>query len=244
MSNKKIAIVTGSEGDIGKSIVKKLSKNDYLVIGIDNKSSDNNNLTINCDLRKIVNNLQFRKELYEKILDKIIDNRIHLLVNNAAIQIIGSFEELSIEHWKKSIDVNAIVPIILTKLFYENLKIAKGSVVNISSIHATQTKKKFSAYASSKSLLSGMTRALSVDIGKYVRINAIEPAAVNTKMLKDGISQTNLNLLKKSHPVERIGNPDDIADAVLFLSSDNSKFLNGACLNISGGIHNRLYDPE
>mgnify|MGYP003706208395 CR=1 FL=1 len=119
-------------------------------------------------------------------------------------------------------------------------------IVSISSIHATLIKSNFVAYATSKAALSGLTRSMAVDLGDRVRINAIEPAAVETQMLLAGFNNNSdrLKELKLCHPVGEIGQVDDLSKLAIAIVSDGLSFLHGACIPFDGGIRSRLYDPE
>ena len=134
----------------------------------------------------------------------------------------------------------------MTQMFLDSLKRNKGAVVNISSIHALQTKRNFVTYATSKGALSSLTRNMAVDIGNGVRVNAIEPAAVSTDMLRAGFEgkEEQFELLEAFHPIARIATPEEVAQLALFLCSEQSSFIHGACLNATGGIHGCLSDPE
>jgi len=122
----------------------------------------------------------------------------------------------------------------------------KGCIINIGSIHATQTKPRFVAYATSKAGLVGLTQALAIDLRDRVRINCISPAAVETEMLKAGFKddEAGYKLLESYHPINRIGQPEEIAELCLFLSSDKCRFLTGTNIEVDGGISKRLYDPN
>jgi NAD(P)-dependent dehydrogenase (short-subunit alcohol dehydrogenase family) len=143
-------------------------------------------------------------------------------------------------------DVNLISPFLLTQGFLSELENASGSVVNIASIHAQLTKPRFSAYSTSKSALVGLTRALAIELGGRVRVNAIAPAAISTPMLEAGFADDyeSLKKLATCHPSGMIGTPEDVARAALYFAETKSMFLNGAILGIDGGIGSRLHDPE
>jgi NAD(P)-dependent dehydrogenase (short-subunit alcohol dehydrogenase family) len=134
----------------------------------------------------------------------------------------------------------------MSQLFIDDLKKNSGSIVNISSIHATQTKKEFVAYATTKAALSSLTRNMVLDLGNQVRINAIEPAAIATDMLKAGFigKEEKFQQLEKYHPIGRVGTPIEVAKLAVFLSSDDAGFVQGACISASGGISGCLSDPD
>jgi NAD(P)-dependent dehydrogenase (short-subunit alcohol dehydrogenase family) len=248
MKNK-FVIITGTNGGIGSALVKVYKNAGYKVIGFDKSISNSNSIIdhfIKIDLVSILSNQKKSNLLFSK-LDKIISTGIlDTLVNNAAIQILNPINKLSVSDFTLSLNTNTTIPFYLVKNLYGLLKKSKNaSVVNISSIHSKLTKPNFIAYATSKSALIGMTKAMAIEFGKEIRVNSISPAAISTNMLKESfIGKTELyKKLNKMHPVERIGEPYEVAELSLFLSSDKAKFINGANFEIDGGISSRLYDP-
>jgi NAD(P)-dependent dehydrogenase (short-subunit alcohol dehydrogenase family) len=173
--------------------------------------------------------------------------RAHLgvLVNNAAVQILGRAEELSAAAWETTLRVNVTAPFLLAQALLPQLEAGAGSVVNMSSIHAAATKPGFTAYATSKAALVGLTRAMAVDLGARVRVNAICPAAIATPMLLEGFKDDPgaLAALAGMHPLGRIGTPEEVAHAAVFLASPAAAFVSGAVLGVDGGIGGRLHDP-
>ena len=148
------------------------------------------------------------------------------LINNAAVQIVKPMEMLTTEDWISTLNVNLLAPFLLTQALLKELEAAAGAVINISSIHATQSKPEFAAYATSKAALNGLTRNLAVELGGRVRINAICPAAVTTPMLLEGFAgrEVALDRLAQMHPAGRIGEPREVAALAFFLVSDAAGF--------------------
>ena len=167
------------------------------------------------------------------------------MINNAALQIIKPFKDLSTNDFLISHIVNSIAPFSMVKCFEDQLNKSNGSIVNIGSIHSKLTKPGFCAYSTSKASLSGLTRALAVEISKKITINAISPAAVRTEMLVKGFEKypKKYKDLKDFHPVGRIANPEEIAKLAIFLCIDNPGFITGSEISIDGGIGSRLHDP-
>jgi NAD(P)-dependent dehydrogenase (short-subunit alcohol dehydrogenase family) len=126
------------------------------------------------------------------------------------------------------------------------LREAKGSVVNIASIHAMATKSEFSLYATSKGALVTLTKALAIEIAPDVRINTVLPAATDTPMLHAGFSENekNFETLVEYHPLGRIAKPEEVARIALFLASPQASFMTGAAVNVDGGISACLHDPD
>ncbi|ABI72675.1 SDR family NAD(P)-dependent oxidoreductase [Shewanella frigidimarina] len=247
-TNKKWALITGALGGIGKALVKEFTNDGYSVLATDLKiCNDNfdNVCFLQLDLESFVLDEAYAAEFYKKVNAVTDGVGITSLINNAAVQILADTRFISRQQWNTSFNVNLSAPFFLTQLFIDDLDRNSGSIVNISSIHATQTKKQFVAYATTKAALSSMTRNMVLDIGNRVRINAIEPAAIATDMLKAGFYGKDelYKRLEMFHPLGRVGTPSEIAKLAVFLTSDNAGFVQGACISASGGIQGCLSDP-
>lgn len=242
----KSVIVTGSNGGIGTAICNHLKEKNYYIIGVD-RLCDKNNLDgfISFDISTLAINNEYREQFYIQATNCIKGTELVGLVNNAAIQILGSLDEVNVEDFTMSLNTNVVAPFVLTKLFLKELELNKGSVVNMGSIHAKLTKPAFISYATSKTALLGLTQSIAVDCGSRIRVNAIQPAATATEMLLAGFEgkPEAFRALKKFHPTNSIAEPLEIAKAVEFLLSDSIPFTNGAVLDINGGIGFRLHDP-
>jgi NAD(P)-dependent dehydrogenase (short-subunit alcohol dehydrogenase family) len=243
----KSVLVTGSNGGIGTAICLHFKQEGYKVFGTD-LLADSNDLDgyIQFDIRKLATEISKRKEFSGLIEELVGTSELVCLINNAAIQILSSIEELEIEDFINTIDTNLVAPLILSKFTFPYLKKNNGSIVNIGSIHSKLTKPGFISYATSKSGLLGLTQAMAVDAGNEVRVNAILPAAIETQMLKEGFSENDEDYqqLCEFHPVGRIGKVEEVAELVYFLTNSNTQFLNGTTIDMSGGMHCRLHDPQ
>lgn len=197
------------------------------------------------DIRQLYADEGARVKLAEDIRAITGKHGLKVLVNNAATQILNKTDDIKREDWDATLQTNLIAPFLLVQLFLSDLEKAKGSVVNIASIHSVATKPGFVCYATSKAALVGMTRALAVDLGPRVRVNAINPAATATPMLLAGFEgkSKEFDELAKKHPLERIAQPWEVAKTAIFLASEDAAFISGACLHIDGGIGGRLHDP-
>jgi NAD(P)-dependent dehydrogenase (short-subunit alcohol dehydrogenase family) len=243
------ALITGANGGIGKALVTEFVQNGYNVIATDISETidiDNESMVfIQLDLQKFVLDEAYA-QFFSKKIEKVTNNiGLSALVNNAAVQILNNVEKLSRTQWQTSFDVNLSAPFFMVQTFLAGLTKNKGSIVNISSIHATQTKKEFCAYATTKAGLSSLTRNLALDLGNKVRVNAIEPAAVATEMLKSGFEgkDEQYKQLEAFHPLARIATPKEVAELAVFLCSSKARFVHGACISASGGIQGCLSDP-
>jgi NAD(P)-dependent dehydrogenase (short-subunit alcohol dehydrogenase family) len=254
MSNQNVkwALITGALGGIGKALVREYSTSGYHVVATDiadycDEYSDNNNVHfVKLDLEQIALSESYSDDFYNKVKKITNSIGINTLINNAAIQILSPVESMTRDKWSTSFNVNLGAPFFMSQLFIDDLKKNSGSIVNISSIHATQTKKEFVAYATTKAALSSLTRNMVLDLGNQVRINAIEPAAIATDMLKAGFigKEEKFQQLEKYHPIGRVGTPIEVAKLAVFLSSDDAGFVQGACISASGGISGCLSDPD
>ena len=142
-------------------------------------------------------------------------------------------------------NVNLTAPFRLSQAFLADLEAARGTILNIGSVHARATKPEFAAYATSKAALHGLTRALAVDLGDRVRVVCLAPAAISTPMLMAGFEghEAAFKSLEACHPAGRIGQPDEVAKAALFLTGPDAGFATGTTFWLDGGVLSRLHDP-
>lgn len=247
MLGRTAVVITGANGGIGKALCDTFMAKGYFVVATDMGSCVCNcNEFISCDLNKLVVD-ELEKDKLKFVFKNILDGkRLKGLVNNAAIQILSDLESLEINDFIATLNVNVTAPLVLTKLLSKCLEQSDGAIVNIGSIHSRLTKPKFISYATSKAALLGLTRALAVDLGGRVRVNAVQPAATLTDMLVEGFHgrQESYDKLKQYHPMLRVATAQEVSDVVLFLISDSSKFISGSAIDVDGGIGCRLHDPE
>lgn len=247
IDDRRVALITGCCGGIGQALVEVFADAGYRVIGVDQDASAPARVDeyLRMDLRQFADDAQYRDAECAKIRAVLPTGNLHALINNAAVQITDRFERLTVDQWQQTLDVNLLAPALLIRSLLDELKSAHGTVVNVSSIHARLTKPGFAAYATSKAALAGLTRALAVECAPAIRVNAVEPAAVDTPMLRKGFAdQPDLpGVLADFHPVGRIGRPQEIAAACLYLCSDSAQFINGSVISLDGGAGSRLHDP-
>lgn len=244
---KKNVLITGACGGIGKALCQEYKKEGYRVIASDLRADDQVDCDefLSFDLSLIVRDQKYRTEILDKIFRLIEVDGLSALINNAAVQILNPTEQITLEDWHTTLDINLVAPFILVQNLMPSLEKARGSVVNIASVHATNTKPGFITYATSKAALIGLTRSMAVDLGPRIRVNALAPAATSTPMLLAGFDGKPelFQQLSNMHPLGRIALPEDIAKAALFLSSPSASFITGAVIAVDGGISGRLHDP-
>ncbi|MCS7019646.1 MAG: SDR family oxidoreductase [Cytophagales bacterium] len=236
-------IVTGSSGRIGSEICRLFKQEGFFTIGLDRQPKQNTDIHIQTDLNRFCTDPNYRKTLILQLSSVISKYPLKCLVNNAAEQLLNKTDDITPEQWQTTLNVNLTAPFLLIQLCLPYLEATKGSVVNVASIHQQLTKPRFVAYATSKSALVGLTKALAVDLAGRIRVNAISPAAIETPMLRAGFpNPDDYRKLNEIHPVGRIGQPEEVAEVAIFLASDKAGFINGANIQIDGGISGVLKD--
>lgn len=239
-----IVVITGSSGSIGKAIVDIFHNNNYKVIGLDRRADTNVDYFLLTNLNEFAEDPLIRQQTFNKISEYLSPNyKLFAVINNAAEQLLNKTEELSYQDWQQTLNVNLTAPFLLIQGLLRELIEGQGSVINIGSIHQKLTKPRFVAYATSKAGLVGLTQSLAVDLAGKIRVNCISPAAVETPMLQAGFPNAeDYQQLKDIHPVGRIGFATEIAEMVYFLASEKAGFINGANIEIDGGIGHVLKD--
>jgi NAD(P)-dependent dehydrogenase (short-subunit alcohol dehydrogenase family) len=243
----KSVLVTGASGGIGTALCAAFQEAGWRVLATDRPGSvpSGRSVFLPLELERFAAEAPVRDAFAAEVRKALDGGSLDALVNNAAVQRLGSTSEATQEDWQLSLSVNVVAPFLLVQAFLPELEKSRGSVVNIASIHATQTKPGFVAYATSKAALAGMTRALAVDLGGRVRVNAIHPAAIGTPMLEAGFDGRpgDRRRLDEFHPAGRIGRPEEVARLAVILASETSGFLTGACIGLDGALSARLHDP-
>lgn len=242
------AVVTGAAGAIGQAIVHEFAAAGYEVAATDCVPAPAGlpaAFYLEADLARTVEDEACAGEVFGRLHGWLGGRGLAALVNNAAVQVLGGVDLLQRQDWRATLDVNLLAPFFWAQALLPALQAAQGCVVNISSIHARLTKPGFVAYATSKAALSGLTRAMAVDLGPRVRVNAIEPAAIATPMLQAGFEGRPelLARLQGCHPVGRIGQAREVAVLALAMVEGRAGFMHGACVPLDGGIGGVLHDP-
>ncbi len=233
-------LITGANGGLGKALVEIFQKNNFEIIALDIKF--NNLVKFKDKINFIKYDLSNKKKI-SKISKIINKNKIDLLINNAAICEPQSIDNIKIDNFMKTLNINFISHVFLTLNLLENIKKNNGTIVNISSIHANISKKNFLPYALSKSALTSFSKNLSLESsGKFSVIN-IEPGAVSTKMLNKDLSPRQIKSLAKIIPNKKIIDTKNLSQLIYSFTNPKIKqLLNGVNIQIDGGISNLLND--
>ena len=175
-----------------------------------------------------------------EIKRRLDHNQLHALINNAAIspkaeggRRLGSIDT-TVDIWEQVFRVNFFAPIMLARGLLDELKEAKGSVVNVTSIAGSRVHPfAGAAYATSKAALASLTREMASDFGRLgIRVNAIAPGEIDTAILSPGTEK-----IVEHIPMQRLGTPEEVAKIIYVLCTETSSYVNGAEIHINGGQH-------
>lgn len=163
--------------------------------------------------------------------------RLDVVVNNAGLMVFKPIEELTGEDWEKILRVDLLGAFYFTRQAFLKMKDG-GAIVNVSSVHAVETTPLVAPYAAAKAALLSLTRSSALEGGpKKIRVNAVLPGAIDTPMLWNNPNvKSGLETIDKS----RVGKPEDIADVIAYLASDDARFVQGAFVLADGGRLDQL----
>ncbi len=244
-AERKTLLLTGASRGIGHATVKRFSTAGWRVITCSRhpfpedcpwEAGPEDHIQV--DLSDIGDVDRAIGEIRSRL--KAQGSRLHALVNNAAVspKLPGGARmntlETAVGDWKTIFQVNFYAPIMLARGLVEELKAAKGSVVNVTSIAGSSVHPfAGSAYATSKAALASLTREMAADFGPFgIRVNAISPGEIETSILSPGTEK-----IIPQIPLRRLGQPEEVAKAIYFLCTDASSYVSGAELHINGGQH-------
>jgi NAD(P)-dependent dehydrogenase (short-subunit alcohol dehydrogenase family) len=225
-------VITGASGSIGSACVAAFHEVGAEVLGVgeDDRSEADESLILDLG----------QPDCGVRLAAHLGDRRVDVLVNNAAVGHALPAIETGSEDFDHLMAVNLRAPFLLSVALYPGLRASFGSIVNVGSVHAVATSAPASVYAASKGGLASLTRSLAVEWGPEVRVNCVLPGAVDSPMLADGLARAgrSLEAFGASHAVGRVGRPEEIADAIVFLATN--RYLTGTSLIIDGGATARL----
>jgi NAD(P)-dependent dehydrogenase (short-subunit alcohol dehydrogenase family) len=242
--SRRILLLTGASRGIGHATVKRFSAAGWRVITCSRHPFPENcpwemgpEDHIQVDLQDPDNTVAAIAE----IRNRLPGGELHALVNNAAIspkaeggKRLGSIDT-TLDVWERVFRVNFFAPIMLARGLIAELKRAKGSVVNVTSIAGSHVHPfAGAAYATSKAALAALTREMAADFGRVgVRVNAIAPGEIDTSILSPGTEK----IVEQQIPMRRLGTPDEVAKIIYVLCTETSSYVNGAEIHINGGQH-------
>ena len=240
LKNKNI-IVTGASGGIGNSIVEKLHDNGANILATGTRIEKLKELK---EKFKSINILKFDISQHEKIEEFINNATAELggsldgIVNNAGITKDNLAIRMSLEEWTKVININLTSTFLMSKYSIKKmLKNKSGKIINITSVVGHTGNVGQANYTASKAGIVAMSKSLAIEYAKKnINVNCISPGFISTNMT-DQIDEKFKETIIAKIPANRLGNPQDIANAVIFLSSDQSDYINGETLHVNGGMY-------
>lgn len=248
----KVTIITGASGGIGKSTSKKLLDEGCKVVLVGRDKNKLKKMTEELDHRNnniisVAADVTHESEVLNVIEQTLSAfNRIDVLINCAAIiNDPTPFHLMTEDQWNKLLNINlkgtfqpikAVIPIMIEQ--------NSGNIINISSLLGIRAipKVPFSVYGVTKAGIIMLTKSIAVEYGQYnIRCNCIAPSTIRSPMLEPYLQDENAKkVLESSFPLRRIGDPEDVANAILYLASDESNWVTGTVMAIDGGISAKL----
>ena len=241
----RVALVTGASRGIGSAIAEALADHGATVVLSSRKQADLDAVAEKINARHSGKAVAIaahsgRPEELERLVKEVMErfSRIDILVNNAATNpYMGPVINAELGAWDKTFEVNLRGVFVLTKLVYEaSMEAHGGAIVNVASIGGLRPGIGLGVYNVTKAGVIMLTRQLARELGGKVRVNAIAPGVIKTRFAEAlWGNEAILDRILASNPMGRIGAPEEVAAAVLFLASDAASYVNGEVLVIDGG---------
>jgi 3-oxoacyl-[acyl-carrier protein] reductase len=241
----KVAIITGAAGGMGKRTVERFLEEGGLVAAVDLSSEALQTLGEDARILKIQADITSEADV-NQLVEKTVQHygRVDTLVNVAGIaQAATPIEDVTVEMWDRLLSVNTKALFLTSKAVIPTMKAQrKGAIINIASISAVRPRPGLNAYITSKGAALAFTQALAIELADHnIRVNAINPGPADTGMLaqfvaKDvDVDEAKETIFKKSVPLGELIQPNDIANAIVYLASEEASKVTGAIFNIDGG---------
>lgn len=238
--NGKVVLITGATGGIGKSIARKMREKGAKLILSGTRQDVLNNIVseFGNETKGIVTDLNDKDDIIS-LADEAEKcfGQIDVLINNAGVTADNLFMRMKDEDWEKVININLTAAMRLTRQVIRGMiKKRFGRVIFISSVVGYTGNAGQTNYSASKSALVGLTKSLALEVAsRGITCNLIAPGFISTPMT-DKLSDDQKNNIVKNIPVNRLGMPDDISNACVYLASDEASFITGSTLHINGGM--------
>jgi NAD(P)-dependent dehydrogenase (short-subunit alcohol dehydrogenase family) len=243
----KVCLITGASSGIGRAVARLFGENDARVVALGRNERELKSLreevqttggTLKIQLADVLEATQI-----EKVVNETIETfgQIDVLVNAAGIILNGSIENTALEDWDKMMNINLRAVFSIMQKCVPHLEKTKGNVVNVSSVAGLRAFPNVLAYCVSKAAIDQLTRCSALELApKGVRVNAVNPGVVVTALHKRGgmADEDYLNFLERSkttHPIGRVGAPEEVAELIYYLASEKASWITGATYEIDGG---------
>jgi len=238
--NNKVAIVTGAASGIGRAIARTFLANGAKVLAVDLPGQSLSEQFSGGDAVRSLEIDITEIDAPRRITNECIHafDQLDILVNNAGICIAGEFEELTDEQWGKIVAVNVTAMFRISREALPHLKKqARGRIINLGSIMSDMAGPSLSIYGMSKHAVAGLSKGMAVDLGKYqITVNYLQPGSIVTALSAPFMDDPAFKKYwEDKAPIGRLGQPEEVACAALFLASDEAQFITGLGLNVDGG---------
>ena len=240
----KVILITGSAQGIGRAIALKFAKGGAKIALNDIEAQKENLEKLKKEIEELGSQAKYyfadvsKYEEVERMIKEIEKDfgRLDVLVNNAGIIKDATLAKMSLEDWKRVIEVDLNGVFNCTKAALPLIIANQGNIISISSIVGERGNYGQTNYAAAKAGIIGFTKSLAKELGRFgVRVNAIAPGFIETKMTEK-VPEEIKAMVKKLTALGRFGKPEEVANLVYFLASEEASFITGATINIDGGL--------
>lgn len=252
----KTAVITGAGAGIGRAIARTFAQEgaNVVVADIDSRAAEETArliteaggtaLAVHTDVTDPTSVEQLVRATRERF------HSVHVLVNNAAIQVNKRIENTTFEEWNRQMTVNVGGVFLCSKYFLPHLRAVRGSIINMSSVNGTFVEPMCAGYCATKGAILAFTKAVAIDHGgEGVRVNAICPGYIDAGLAEGYfLAQPDPDAARaqagKLHALKRIGKPEEVARVAVFLASEEASFMTGSAVTVDGGFSSGLPPGE
>jgi 3-oxoacyl-[acyl-carrier protein] reductase len=237
--HQQIVLITGATRGIGLAAARTFIQAGATVIGTGRKQQDVENIQRQLGSRFRGEVVDFtRLNSYNHFRNWLKKQEISVLVNNAGVNKIDDIRDLTSSDWDRLLHVNLTVPAFLSSLVARGMaRRGYGRIVHVGSIFGVVSRTKRDAYSAGKAGLTGLTRAMALDLATHnVLVNTVCPGFTDTELTRTILSDKEFTQLAKAVPMKRMAHPDEIAKAILFLGSPDNTYMTGQLLIVDGGF--------
>ena len=250
--NKRVAVITGAGSGIGRACAREFAKEGARVVVADilpEAAAETVRLieAAGGTARAVVTDVASPESVQALVAETLgAFSQVHVLLNNAAIQVNKTVEDTTIEEWNREIAVNLGGVFLCSKFFIPHLRKTRGAIVSMSSVNGFFVEPLCAGYCATKAAIIGLTKAMAIDHGKDgIRVNCICPGYIDAG-LAEGYFEAQPDPAAarasagKLHALWRIGRPEEVARAAIFLASDEASFVTGSAMVVDGGFGSGL----